>query len=139
MSAGQHLFDAHTRSSGAMKTKPQQINSTVRASNQTLASTAMSPSVGATAQYKKVLSKGPMPMNGKVLDDYDEEDELYEDDIDEQSPGHYSKDNSSTAKKQLSAKKGKTSPTKGALTSSVELMQQALQKQQQTQSAITKE
>ncbi len=43
--------------------------------------------MGATAQFKKVLSKGPMPLNGKVLDDYDEEDDLYEDeDMDENSP-----------------------------------------------------
>jgi hypothetical protein len=34
--------------------------------------------LAATAQFKKVLSKGPMPMNGKVLDDYDEEDDFYE-------------------------------------------------------------
>lgn len=42
-----------------------------------------------TAQYKKVLMKGPMPlMGGKVLDDNDdeEEDDDYDDDMDEQSP-----------------------------------------------------
>ena len=38
-----------------------------------------------TAQYKKVLMKGPMPlMSGKVLDDNDEEEDDYDDDdIDE--------------------------------------------------------
>lgn len=46
--------------------------------------------MGATAQYKKQLDKGPMPMpGGKVLDDYDEEDDLYEeDDTDEQTPNY---------------------------------------------------
>ena len=40
-----------------------------------------------TAAYKKTLSKGPMPLNGKVLDDYDEEDDFYEEEeFDEQSP-----------------------------------------------------
>ena len=75
-------------------------------------------------------------MNGKVLDDYDEEDDLYEeDDIDEQSPGQYvSKDNSSTSKKQLSAnKKGKCYfrdlPHEGYLNFFIDLMQHALQKQ----------
>lgn len=34
-----------------------------------------------TAQYKKVLMKGPMPlMGGKVLDDNDDEDDDYDDD-----------------------------------------------------------
>jgi hypothetical protein len=72
----------------------------------------MSPSIGATAQYKKVLSKGPMPMNGKVLDDYDEEDEFYdEDDIDEQSPQQTSASSKEAARKQLSANKKGKSPT----------------------------
>ena len=41
-----------------------------------------------TAQYKKVLMKGPMPlMAGKILDDNDDEEDDYEDDdMDEQSP-----------------------------------------------------
>ena len=41
-----------------------------------------------TAQYKKVLMKGPTPlMGGKVLDDNDDDDDDYEDDdMDEQSP-----------------------------------------------------
>lgn len=34
-----------------------------------------------TAQYKKVLMKGPMPlMGGKVLDDNDDEEDDYDDD-----------------------------------------------------------
>ena len=44
-----------------------------------------------TAQYKKVLMKGPSPLiGGKVLDDNDEEEDDYDDDdLDEQSPhGH---------------------------------------------------
>ena len=41
-----------------------------------------------TAQYKKVLMKGPTPlMGGKVLDDNDDDDDDYDDDdMDEQSP-----------------------------------------------------
>ena len=41
-----------------------------------------------TAQYKKVLTKGNMPLlGGKVLDDNDDEEEDYEDEeFDEQSP-----------------------------------------------------
>lgn len=41
-----------------------------------------------TAQYKKVLMKGPMQlMAGKVLEDNDDDEDDYEDDdIDEQSP-----------------------------------------------------
>lgn len=34
-----------------------------------------------TAQYKKVLMKGPMPlMGGKILDDNDDEEDDYDDD-----------------------------------------------------------
>jgi hypothetical protein len=102
-----------------MKTKTStglQTNSTVRSSNMTMGSSAItSPNLGATAQYKKVLSKGPMPMNGKVLDDYDDEEDLYEeDDIDEQSPNQYAKDASAKKKQQeqqsSANKKGKTTP-----------------------------
>ena len=41
-----------------------------------------------TAQYKKVLMKGPMPLlGGKVLDDNDDDEDDYDDDdMDEQSP-----------------------------------------------------
>lgn len=47
-----------------------------------------SPGLAPTAQYKKVLQKGPMPLlGGKVLDDNDDEEEDYEDEeFDEQSP-----------------------------------------------------
>ena len=44
-----------------------------------------------TAQFKKVLMKGPVPLvGGKVLEDNDDEEEDYEDDdIDESCPhGH---------------------------------------------------
>ena len=46
------------------------------------------PGLAPTAQYKKVLQKGPVPLlGGKVLDDNDEEEEDYEDEeFDEQSP-----------------------------------------------------
>ena len=47
-----------------------------------------SPGLAPTAQYKKVLTKGNMPLlGGKVLDDQDDEEEDYEDEeFDEQSP-----------------------------------------------------
>ena len=61
-----------------------------KTSNTMASSHGQSPGMGATAQYKKQLDKGPMPMpGGKVLDDYDEEDDLYEeDDTDEQTPNY---------------------------------------------------
>ena len=47
-----------------------------------------SPGLAPTAQYKKILQKGPMPLlGGKVLDDNDDDEEDYEDEeFDEQSP-----------------------------------------------------
>lgn len=80
----------------------------------------MSPRENTTAQYKKQLSKGVPMQPGKVLDDYDDEDDMYEEeDTDEQTPNYTpqqsktEKMNYENAKKQTMSARKRKCPNSG--------------------------
>ena len=87
ISKGAGLFN-DSRNQTASNLRKQDSLGASRSSGMTYNRVNNSPGLAPTAQYKKVLTKGAMPLlGGKVLDDNDDEEEDYEDEeFDEQSP-----------------------------------------------------